>query len=57
MKYWHAGSLGADGEDYRADYVHAAFPEKSALSTTTAHEGPGSGACQPTRMPNPRGIS
>jgi hypothetical protein len=27
--YWHAGSLGADGEDYRAEYVHAPFPKIS----------------------------
>ena len=29
LKYWHAGSLGADGEDYRAEYVHAPFPKIS----------------------------
>jgi hypothetical protein len=25
--YWHAGPLGADGKDYRANYVHAPFPK------------------------------
>ena len=29
VKYWHAGSLGADGEDYRAEYVHVPFPKIS----------------------------
>ena len=27
-RYWHA-ELGADGKDYRANFVHAPFPEKS----------------------------
>jgi hypothetical protein len=31
--------------------VHAAFPEKSALSTTTALYGPGSGGCRLRRSP------
>ena len=26
MSYWHA-ELGADGKDYRADFVHASFPK------------------------------
>jgi hypothetical protein len=26
IKYWHA-ELGADGKDYRADFVHTPFPE------------------------------
>jgi len=30
-------TLGADGKDYRADYVHAPFPEK--ISTTIAPRG------------------
>ena len=27
LYYWHAEPLGADGEDYRANFVHAPFPE------------------------------
>ena len=33
---WHAGTQGADGEDYRADSVHAPFFRKSSTPSLSA---------------------
>ena len=41
MKHWHAGSLGADGEDYRAEYVHAPFPKISTQHRDCLLKGQG----------------
>ena len=38
--YWHA-ELGADGKDYRANFVHASFSGNSQQSTALRARGPG----------------
>ena len=37
--YWHA-ELGADGKDYRADFVHAPFPEILSSRVPLRARGP-----------------
>jgi len=37
--YWHA-ELGADGKDYRADFVHAPFPKILSSRVPLRARGP-----------------